>query len=124
MNPGSANSVSSRDTSSWLYRCAVDATAVPAMCGALRPWWAAGFMDVEFVVAVMPIPTTGVVSKADRGQGELEHYPPPTETRHHDDGTAAKDICCEDDYERSGPRPREVVFCRSIWAASRIADRI
>jgi alcohol dehydrogenase len=67
---------------------------VPAMCGALRPWWAAGFTDVEFVVAVMPIPTTGVLSKADRGQGELEHNPPPTETRHHDDGTAAKDICC------------------------------
>ena len=39
-------------------------------------------------------------------------------------GTAAEDICCEDHYERSGPRPREVVFCRSIWAASRIADRI
>jgi hypothetical protein len=89
MNPGSANSVSSRDTSSWLYRCAVDATAVPAMCGALRRWWAAGFMDVEFVVAVMPITTTCALSKADRGQGELEHNPPPTETRHHDDGTAA-----------------------------------
>lgn len=40
------------------------------------------------------------------------------------DGTGDSALCCEDDYERSGPRPREVVFCRSIWAASRIADRI
>jgi hypothetical protein len=30
----------------------------------------------------------------------------------------------EHDYERSGPRPREVVFSRSTRAASRIADRI
>jgi hypothetical protein len=58
---------------------------------------------VEFVVAVMPIPTTGVLSKADRGQGELEHNPPPTETRHHDDGTAAKVLPLEkvaDGYQR------------------------
>jgi hypothetical protein len=31
-----------------------------------------------------------VLSKADRGQGELEHNPPPTQTRHHNDGTAIR----------------------------------
>jgi hypothetical protein len=58
MNPGSANCVSSLATSSWVCLLDVNATALPAMCGAPRlscGFWVA---DPEKVVAVMSMATT------------------------------------------------------------------
>src|ERR1700754_2603524 len=57
MNPWSANVVSSRATSSWLYRFGGNATAVPATCGAPMERRATGSVDVKYVVSTINLIT-------------------------------------------------------------------
>src|SRR6478735_4013773 len=73
MNPWSANVVSSRATSSWLYRFGGNATAVPATWGAPMERRAIGSADVKYVVStinlitkVVPLLNPGLANRVRR----------------------------------------------------------